>query len=114
MVEPTGTPSSTVHTRRWNGVPRTSNARSRPTAGVSMNRRSFCAMIEKLRSAEAWLTPFLALNLKWKLVHGAMCSDRKNRRNSADACERGCAEMQNHTGRHGDLHVALLQRRPPR
>jgi hypothetical protein len=71
-------------------------------------------MIAKLRSAEAWLTPFLALNLKLKLVHGAMCSDRKNRRNSADARERGCAEMENRTGRHGELHVAVLQRRPPR
>jgi hypothetical protein len=42
-----------------------------------------------------------------KLVHGAMCSNRKNRRNSADACERGCAEMENRTGRHGELDIAV-------
>jgi hypothetical protein len=36
-----------------------------------------------------------------------MGSDRKNRRNSADACERGCAEMENRTGRHGELDIAV-------
>jgi hypothetical protein len=49
----------------------------------------------------------LRWNSKLKLVHGAMCSNRKNRRNSADACERGCAEMENRTGRHGGLDIAV-------
>jgi len=71
-------------------------------------------MIAKLRSAEAWLTPFLAL--KFEI---AACSRRDVQRsqespNPADACDRGCAEMENRTGRHGELDVAVLQRRPPR
>jgi hypothetical protein len=72
-------------------------------------------MIAKLRSAEAWLTPFLALKFEIEA-----CSRRdvlaiaRIAAIQPDACERGCAEMENRTGRHGELHVAVLQRRPPR
>jgi hypothetical protein len=34
-------------------------------------------MTAKLRSAEAWLTPFLALKFEIEAFHGAMCSDRR-------------------------------------